>query len=186
MYHFRPADLIVGRIAVRLENAFELSQELLRPFASTAETEVEHHASSGSAVLPQIGLMILSSALAHLHINWGFIRLNVTPADQFSPHCRDHRDQQLAHFEDPAVQRCAADFQAAVSFQNHALPMQGRASRAEESHLHALPEPYVSLSAHTAPSVRPLTIQKRPVCKEIRRCPNHPCQPVPCALRSLP
>ena len=70
--------------------------------------------------------MVLTSALACLHIDWGFIRLNVTSADQFSPHCRDHRDQQLADFEDPAVQRCAADFQAEVPFQNHALPMQGR------------------------------------------------------------
>ena len=68
MYHSRPADLIVGRIAVSLENAFECSQKLLRSIAPTAQTEVEHHASSGSAVLPQIGLMI-SSALACLHIN---------------------------------------------------------------------------------------------------------------------
>jgi hypothetical protein len=36
----------------------------------------------------------------------------------------DRRNQQLAHFEDPAVQRCSADFQADISFQNHALPMQ--------------------------------------------------------------
>ena len=70
--------------------------------------------------------MVLTSALACLHIDWGFIRLNVTSADQFSPHCRDHRDQQFAYFQDPAVQRCAADFQAEVPFQNHALPMQRR------------------------------------------------------------
>jgi hypothetical protein len=50
-------------------------------------------------------LVILSSALACLHIDWGFIRLNVTAADQLSPHRRDHRDQQLADFEDPAVQQ---------------------------------------------------------------------------------
>src|SRR3954470_8357102 len=31
-----------------------------------------------------------------------------------------------------------------------------RASRAGESHPHALPEPYVSLSTHTAPDVQPL------------------------------
>src|SRR5450631_4450552 len=36
------------------------------------------------------------SALACLHIDRGFIRLNVTSADHFSPHCRDHRDQQFA------------------------------------------------------------------------------------------
>src|ERR1019366_8157625 len=87
---------------------------------------VEHHASSGSTVLPEVRLVVLTSALACLHIDWGFIRLNVTSADQFSSHCRDHRDQQLADFENPAVQRCAADFQAEVPFQNHALPMQGR------------------------------------------------------------
>ena len=29
-------------------------------------------------------------------------------------------------------------------------------SRAEELHLRALPEPYVNLSIHTAPDVRPL------------------------------
>jgi hypothetical protein len=30
-----------------------------------------------------------------------------------------------------------------------------RSSRAEELHLRALPEPYVNLSIHTAPDVRP-------------------------------
>src|SRR5664279_1244806 len=34
------------------------------------------------------------------------------------------RDQQLADFQDPAVQRRSADFQADVCSQNHALPMQ--------------------------------------------------------------
>jgi hypothetical protein len=71
-------------------------------------------------------LVVLTSALACLHIDRGFIRLNVTSADQFSPHRRDHRDQQLTDFEDPAVQRRPADFQADVPRQNHALPMQGR------------------------------------------------------------
>jgi hypothetical protein len=67
--------------------------------------------------------MILSSALAHLHINRGFIGLYVSSANQLPPHGGYHRNQQLAHFEDPAVQRRSADFQADVSFQNHALPI---------------------------------------------------------------
>src|SRR6266567_3506964 len=96
MYHFRPADLIVGRITVSLQNAFELSQEPLRPIASTTQAKVEHHGSSGPTVLPEICWVILSSALARLHIDWGFVRLNVTSANQLSPHSRDHRDQQLA------------------------------------------------------------------------------------------
>src|SRR5260370_2847862 len=126
VYHSRPTDLVISHVSVSLQNAFELSQEPLRSIASATQTEVEHHTSSGSIVLPQIRLVILSPALACLHLDWGFIRLNVTPVDQLSPHCRDHRDQQLADFEDPAVQRCSADFQAEVPFQNHALPMQRR------------------------------------------------------------
>src|SRR3954463_2695309 len=35
------------------------------------------------------------------------------------------------------------------------------ASRAGESHPHALPEPYVTLSRHTAPDVRPFPCRKR-------------------------
>src|SRR5216683_7102186 len=126
MYHSRPADLIISRVSVSLENAFELSQEPLRPIASATQAEIEHHASSRATVLPEVRLVVLSPALACLHIDRGFVRLNVTSADQFSPHCRDHRDQQLADFEDPAVQRRSADFQAEVPFQNHALPIQRR------------------------------------------------------------
>ena len=35
------------------------------------------------------------------------------------------------------------------------------ASRAGGSHPHALPEPYVTLSSHTAPDVRPFACRKR-------------------------
>jgi hypothetical protein len=35
------------------------------------------------------------------------------------------------------------------------LPLQRQASRARGFHPHALPEPYVNLSAHTAPSIQP-------------------------------
>jgi len=54
-----------------------------------------------------------------------FICLYVTIANQLLTHRRDHRDQQFADFEDPAVQRRSADFQAEVPFQNHVLPMPG-------------------------------------------------------------
>jgi hypothetical protein len=70
--------------------------------------------------------VVLSSALACLHINRGFIRLYVISTNQLSPHGGDHRDEQLADFEDPAVQRRSADVQAEVPFQNHALTMQGQ------------------------------------------------------------
>src|SRR6266436_3043416 len=70
--------------------------------------------------------MVLFPALACLHIDRSFVRLNVRSANQLAPHGGDHWDQQLANFQDPAVQRCAADFQSEVPFQNHALAMQGR------------------------------------------------------------
>jgi len=114
-----------SRVPIGLENAFELSQEPLRSIPSTTQAEIEHHTPSGSAVLPQVGLVILSSALAHLHIHRGFIGLYVSSADQLSSHRGDHRDQQLADFENPAVQRRSADFQADVSFHNYALSMKG-------------------------------------------------------------
>src|SRR5271166_6688157 len=125
MYHSLPTDLVIRCIAVGLENSFELSQEPLRPIASTTHAEIKHHASSGATVLPEVRLVVLTSALACLHINRGFIRLNVTSTNQLSPHGGDHRDQQLADFQYPSVQRCAADVQAKVPFQNHALTMQG-------------------------------------------------------------
>src|ERR1700740_220973 len=96
--HSRPPDLIVSGVPIRLENTFELSQKLPWPITSTTETEIEHYGSSGATVLPEIRLVILSSALACLHIDWGFIRLNVASGDQFSPHRGDHGDQQLADF----------------------------------------------------------------------------------------
>ena len=79
MYHSRPTDLVIRCIAVSLENAFELSQETLRSVPSSTQAEVEHLSSSGATVLPEIRLVILSAALACLHIDWSFIGLNVTP-----------------------------------------------------------------------------------------------------------
>jgi len=86
VYHSRPADLLIRRIPVSLENPFELSQKPLRSITSTIQAEIEHHDSSGATVLPEIRLVILSPALACLHIDWGFVLLNVTPSDQLSPH----------------------------------------------------------------------------------------------------
>src|ERR1035437_10637642 len=51
MHHLRTAHAIVGDIAVGLQNALKLSQEVLWPFASTPQAEVEHHSASRSAVL---------------------------------------------------------------------------------------------------------------------------------------
>jgi hypothetical protein len=76
MHHLRSFDLIVGRITLRSQKTFELSQKLLRSIASSAQTEVEHSRFSRSAVLPEVCSMIFTSALVHLHIYRGFIGLD--------------------------------------------------------------------------------------------------------------
>jgi hypothetical protein len=62
-------------------DAFELSQKTLWPIASTTQAKVEHHGSCGAAVVPLIGLTVLSPALVQLNINRGFICLNVCSTD---------------------------------------------------------------------------------------------------------
>src|ERR1035441_6968613 len=81
MHHLRPADAIVSAIAVGLQNALKLSQEFLGPVAPPPQAEVEHHATSRPAVLPQIRLVVLPSPIVHLHINCRFIGLDVTTAE---------------------------------------------------------------------------------------------------------
>jgi len=81
VHHLRPAHVLVSRIAVALEDTFERAQELLGPVASAPQAEVEHHAASRSAVLPQIGLMVLPPPIVHLHVHRRFIGLDVTAAN---------------------------------------------------------------------------------------------------------
>src|SRR5208283_4296450 len=54
MHHLRPAHVIVSAIAVGLQDAFELPQELLWPVAPPPQAENEYHATSRPAVLPEI------------------------------------------------------------------------------------------------------------------------------------
>src|SRR4051794_27236759 len=54
----------------------------------------------------------------------------------------------------PVAQRGAVELDP-LPGEDLRLAVQGQASGAGESHPRALPEPYVNLSAHTAPSVRP-------------------------------
>ena len=64
------------------------------------------------------------------------------------------------------VERNAILIDGAPEIMLHALdPDEDLASRAEESHLRALLEPYVTLSSHTAPDVRSSTCTKRQCAK---------------------
>ena len=81
MHQLRPAHVIVGDIAVGLQDAFELSQKFLWSVAHPPQAEVEHHAATRFAVLPEIPLMVFAPPIMHLHIDRGFIGLNVTAAE---------------------------------------------------------------------------------------------------------
>src|SRR3954468_906538 len=96
------------------------------------------------------------------------ICLDIRAAHQLTTDGRGNRREQLTHSHDPSIQRGAADLETGLPLQHRALPVQRQVSRAEESHPRALPEPYVNLSAHTATSIQPLSMQKLPVSKEVR------------------
>ena len=59
-----------------------------------------------------------------------------------------------------AVKEGRITFQRILSYTLNSITKKV-ASRAGESHPHALPEPYVTLSSHTAPDVRPFACRKR-------------------------
>jgi hypothetical protein len=51
------------------------------------ELQIEHHHSAGSAILPEISLVILALVSFGLHGDGCFIGLNVTTAQKFPTHC---------------------------------------------------------------------------------------------------
>ena len=67
---------------------------------------------------------------------------------------RHDRIEQPGRLANPVAQGRAVQFDPLAGV-DLALTIQRQASRAGEFHPRALPEPYVNLSAHTAPSVRP-------------------------------
>ncbi len=52
--------MIVCRVAVTLEYAFEVAQESFGTFPFQAHPKIEHYHSTGPAVLPEIGLVIFA------------------------------------------------------------------------------------------------------------------------------
>ena len=53
-----------------LEASYEIGTEPLWPIASTTQAEIEHHASSGATVLPEVRLVVLTSTLGCLAGVW--------------------------------------------------------------------------------------------------------------------
>jgi hypothetical protein len=74
LHQLRPADIVAGRIAIGLQNAFPSPEEFTRTLTSAAQAKLEYSLPSRS-VLPQVGLMIFPALVVHLHRNRGFIGL---------------------------------------------------------------------------------------------------------------
>jgi hypothetical protein len=77
VHQLRPADIVVGRIAIGLQNAFPLAQELARTLTPAAQTKVEHRLAARFSVLPQIRLVVFAAPIMHLHRNRSFISLYI-------------------------------------------------------------------------------------------------------------
>ena len=83
--------VVVCRIAVGLQNAFELPEEPLRTFAPAPHPEVEDDTSSWRSILPKVGLVIFPALVVHLHRNQRLVGLNVTSGEQFPAYRRGYR-----------------------------------------------------------------------------------------------
>jgi hypothetical protein len=81
MHHLRPADLFLGGIAVALQNAFVPSQEPFRSLASAPELEVKHHTATQRTILLQVGLVMFTPFILHLHSHRRFIGLQIRTAE---------------------------------------------------------------------------------------------------------
>ena len=90
MHHTIAAHTIVRGVTVGLQDAVEGSEKLSRAIPSAPQSEIEHHRSPRTPVLPKIGLMVLASAVLHLYRHGRFIGLQVSAAHQFLPHGRSY------------------------------------------------------------------------------------------------
>ena len=86
VHHLRTAHAIVGRVSICLEKAFEVSQEVQRAFPFAAHAEIEDRHAARRSILPEIGLMVRTAAVARLHIDRGFIGLDVDAGKQLAPY----------------------------------------------------------------------------------------------------
>jgi hypothetical protein len=153
---------LVGGVAVALQDAAVAGQQRLRMLRAAARRVVEHHRRRvGSAPGPVVardrpGEALLRLAAAGVeHRHRGLVGEQPRRAQQDLVHAADHRRDLGGRRAGPVGEDLAADPDA-LPGQDLRLAIQRQASRAGGSHPRALPEPYVNLSAHTAPSVRPL------------------------------
>jgi hypothetical protein len=115
MHDLGSADMIVGAVAIALEDALEVAQEPLGTLSFPAKPKVKHYHSTWCAVLPKVGLVVFASAVVHLHCHRGFVCLDIIPCEQFLTHRCANRTQQFSHPIDPASQSRSGHFDPGLS-----------------------------------------------------------------------
>src|SRR5664280_1919728 len=124
MHHLLSADTVVGRIAVGLQNALEVTQKAGRSFATASHAELEDRRTTRRSVLPQVALMICAPAIVGLHIDGCLIRLDVAPRKQLALDRSNHGYQHLSDGHHPAAHGGAADVDPRVAQQDDALTIE--------------------------------------------------------------
>ena len=125
MHHLHSAHAIVRSVGVGLQKSVEVAKEVQRAFALAAHAKIENRHSAWRSILPQVALMICAAAVVHLHVDRGFIGLDVGAGKQLAPHRPGYRHQHLADGHHPAAHRGPANVDARVAKQGHALPIKG-------------------------------------------------------------
>lgn len=154
---------VVAVIAVALQEApAEALQEVFGIGAAAPRRIAEQHdRRTGAAMAPVIGGDRPEEALLRLpapgieHRSGGLVHEQAVGRGQMLAHVPGDRLQMEAGAAGPVAQGGPVEPDP-LPGEDLGLPVERQASRAGESHPRALPEPYVSLSTHTAPSVRPL------------------------------
>ena len=77
MHNSGPANPVIASIAVALEDPFKISKEPFGSFPLTPESEIKHNRPLRTAVLPEVSLPVLSSAVVHLYAYRSFIGLEL-------------------------------------------------------------------------------------------------------------
>jgi len=85
MHQIPAPDFAIAGITVGLEDAVKVSQELPRALSATIQLKIKYDRSARPAILPEVGLVILSLGSFGLDIDGSFIGFNVTTAQKFRP-----------------------------------------------------------------------------------------------------
>ena len=100
----RSADLFVALVAVALEDAPIISEELGGTFSRPAHAKVEDDRSAGPAVLELVGLVVAALGFLALHADRGFVGLDVSALEQIALKDGCHGKQQFAHGHDGRIE----------------------------------------------------------------------------------